>query len=77
MAIFCAFIIVASPLIFAIVLNCKFKDLSKDNIKDKFGVLYSDVRLSKGKGVIFVRVNYLLRRIVLAAIIVFQNNFIA
>ena len=51
-------------------------NLEEEKTKQKFGVLYENLNLKSGRGVILIPLTYLLRRLLLAYIVIYPHNLI-
>jgi hypothetical protein len=59
------------PIAVALILFCYWDRLEEEKIKTKFGSIYENLNLQKGRWVILVPVTFLLRRFILALIVVY------
>jgi hypothetical protein len=58
------------PVVFGIILMKKFPYLSRPRIKTKYGALYEQLNLKRGRSIIFQPLHYFFRRMMLAVVIV-------
>jgi hypothetical protein len=64
------------PVVFGIILMKKFPYLSRPRIKTKYGALYAQLNLKRGRSVILQPLHYFFRRMMLAVVIVCQGTLI-
>ena len=63
----------ATPLIICVFLLFKFPKLGENNMKSKYGDLTNNLDLRQGRVIVVAPINFLLRRCLLVAAVVFQN----
>lgn len=64
------------PVVFTVILWLKFPYLQRPRIKTKYGALYEQLNLKRGRAVILQPLHYFLRRMLLAVVIVCQDHLI-
>jgi hypothetical protein len=69
-------ICVGTPIAVVFVLIKKFEILGEADIRRKFGVLYEGLNLKQGRKIIAVPTLFLLRRLTLCVVVVYQDNII-
>jgi len=65
------------PLLVSVFLLVKLPELDQPAMKTKFGDLTEGLDLSKGRSIIITPANFLIRRFLLVAGVVFTNQLIA
>jgi hypothetical protein len=67
---------IMTPVTFATILLKNWKKLDTDVMKEKFGHLYENLNLKRGKLVILEPVTFLLRRALLAYIVIYPPKLV-
>ena len=67
---------VALPFIFGIFMITKFQILGQELMKKKFGSMYANLDLRKGRWIALIPFNFLVRRFLIGVSVVYQNHII-
>ena len=67
---------VALPFIFGIFMIIKFPILGQELMKKKFGSMYANLDLRKGRWIALIPFNFLVRRFLIGVSVVYQNRII-